>query len=139
MRTTTSFRLDEKLRQRLAAKARLEGITLSALIERLLREGLEMDEHPGIKFNPGPAGRRPTLAGGPDVWEIVSTLRLYSGSESERIKALSKDYDIHERQIKIALDYAAAHREEIDAWVESNDRLLDELERVDAERKRLLA
>lgn len=27
-----------------------------------------MDEHPGIVFRSGPAGRRAGLAGGPDIW-----------------------------------------------------------------------
>ncbi len=34
-----------------------------------------MDEHPGIVFRDGPTGRRAALAGGPDVWEVIATLK----------------------------------------------------------------
>src|SRR4051812_49143995 len=87
-RSTTSLRLDDKLRERLAMLAEAEGTSLTALVERLLREGLAVAAHPGIVFKPGPTGRRAALAGGPDVWEIASALRQTSGSESERIDAL---------------------------------------------------
>src|SRR5437879_6179623 len=84
-RSTTSLRLDDRLRQRLAAAAEAEGATVTALVERFVREGLAIAEHPGIVFKPGSSGRRAALAGGPDVWEVVSGLRRLSGSESERI------------------------------------------------------
>lgn len=33
-----------------------------------------MEDHPGIHFRSGPAGRRPALVDGPDVWEVVRVL-----------------------------------------------------------------
>jgi len=60
---------------------------MTTLMERFLREGLAVLDHPGIIFKSGPSGRRAALAGGPDVWEIASALRRMSGSESERIAA----------------------------------------------------
>lgn len=71
-RSTTSLRLDDALRERLATLAELEGTSVTALVERFVREGLAVAEHPGIVFKPGPSGRRAALAGGPDVWEIAS-------------------------------------------------------------------
>ena len=47
------------------------------LIQRYVAEGIEMDEHPGIHFRSGPAGRRPSLVGGPDVWEVVAVFRSF--------------------------------------------------------------
>ena len=38
-------------------------------------EGTRMDEHPGIVFRGGPTGPRAALAGGPDVWERMTTLK----------------------------------------------------------------
>lgn len=32
-----------------------------------------MADHPGLVFREGPTGRRPRLAGGPDVWEVIET------------------------------------------------------------------
>ena len=138
-RTTTSLRLEDELRASLAAQAEMEGSSLTALVERMLREGLAMEQHSGILFNPGPSGRRATLAGGPDVWEIVSAARRMTGSEQERVRALAEEFGIHERQVVIALDYAAANPDEIQARVRANDRAHDEAERIAAGRKRLLA
>jgi hypothetical protein len=54
------------------------------------------------------------------------------------VAALAREFGIHERQVMIALNYAAAHREEIDARVRANDRAFEESERLVSERKRLL-
>lgn len=138
-RSTTSLRLDDDLRARLAAAAEDEGTSVTGLVERFVREGLDIAEHPGIVFRPGPSGRRAALAGGPDIWEIASALRRLSGSEAQRIAALAAEFGIHERQVVLALNYAAAHREEIEARVRANDRALAEAERMATERRRLLA
>jgi sulfur carrier protein ThiS len=138
-RSTTSLRLDNDLRKRLATLADAEGTSVTALVERFLREGLAVAEHPGIVFKPGPSGRRAALAGGPDVWEIAAALRHTSGAEAERIAALAKEFGIHERQVVIALNYAAAHRDEIETRIRANDMALEEAERVARERKRLLS
>ena len=138
-RSTTSLRLDDDLRERLAALAQAEGSSLNALVERFLREALAAAEHPGIVFKPGPTGRRASLAGGPDVWEIAAALRHTSGTEGERVAALAAEFGIHERQIIIALNYAAANREETDARVRANDVALEKAERIAGERKSLLA
>jgi hypothetical protein len=138
-RSTTSIRLDDTLRTRLAELADAEDTTVTELIERFVREGLDTAAHPGVAFKPGPSGRRAALAGGPDVWEIVAALRDIHGSEAERVAALAQQFGIHERQVGIALDYAAAHREEIEARVQANERALGAAERVAVERERLLA
>jgi hypothetical protein len=138
-RSTTSLRLDDELRGRLAVLAELEGTSVTALVERFVREGLATAAHPGIVFKSGPAGRRAALAGGPDVWEIAAALRRTSGPEAKRVAALAREFGIHERQVTIALNYAAADREEIEARIHANDRALEEAERVAHERKRLLA
>lgn len=138
-KSTTSIRLDDELRRRLAAAAAVEGVTITELIERFVREGLATADHPGIVFKPGPSGRRAALAGGPDVWEIVAALRHVGGRERQRVAQLARQFGVHERQIVIALNYTAAHREEIEDRIEANDRDLAEAERVAVERERLLA
>lgn len=138
-RLTTSVRLADELRHRLAVAAAAEGTTVTELIERFVGEGLASAAHPGIVFRPGPSGRRAALAGGPDVWEIAAALRHVTGGEAKRIAALAEQFGIHERQVVIALNYAAANRDEIEERIGANDRALAEAERVAAERQRLLA
>jgi hypothetical protein len=138
-RSTTSIRLDDELRRQLAAQAATESTTVTELIERFVREGLDCAAHPGIVFKPGPAGRRAALAGGPDVWEIVAALGHTTGSESERVAAIAEQFGMHERQVVIALNYAAAHREEIELRVDANERALAQAESLAGDRQRLLA
>lgn len=138
-RSTTSVRLDDELRRQLAAAAAAEATTVTELIERFVREGLASASHPGVVFKPGPSGRRAALAGGPDVWEIAAALRHVTGSEAERVTALAEQFGLDERQVVIGLNYAAAHRDEIDQRVRANDQALGEAERVAAERERLFA
>lgn len=138
-RTTTSLRLDDELRRRLSSVANAQGTSVTAVIDRLVREGLALAEHPGIMFKDGPSGRRAALAGGPDVWEIMSALRHTSGTEAQRLAQLADEFGIAERQIVIALNYASDHREEVDARIRANDLAFEKAERVAAERRRLLA
>lgn len=138
-RSTTSIRLDDDLRARLGEAAVTERATVTELVERFVKEGLDSSEHPGIVFKPGPSGRRAALAGGPDVWEIASALRHVRGSEAARVSALAREFGIHERQVMIAINYSAANRREIDERVLANDQALVESERIAAERDRLMA
>ena len=138
-RSTTSIRLDAELRQKLGVRAAAEGTTMTEWIERFVREGLASAAHPGIVFKPGPAGRRAALAGGPDVWEVVAALRHTTGSESERVGAVAEQLGVHERQALLALEYAAAHRAEIEQRVTANDEALAHAERLASERQHLLA
>lgn len=138
-KATTSIRLSDELRQSLAVAARAEGVTVTELIAQFAREGLACAAHPGIVFKPGPSGRRAALAGGPDVWEIVAALRDVSGSEATRVAVVAEQLGLHQRQVVIALNYAAENVGEIEDRIEANDRELEKAERLAAERRRLLA
>lgn len=138
-RSTTSVRLENGLREQLAAAAAAERTTITELIERFIREGLAGAAHPGIVFKGGPSGRRAALAGGPDVWEIAAALRHVTGREATRVVALAEQFGLHERQVVMALNYAAAHRDEVEERIRANDRALAEAERIAIERERLLA
>jgi hypothetical protein len=138
-KVTTSVRIDQALRQALAGQAAGEGITLTELIQRYLVEGMAASRYHGIVFRGGPTGRRAALAGGPDVWEVVVALREVPGSEDDRVRLVAAQLGMHEREVALALDYAAAHRAEIDARIAANEVALVEAERVAGERSRLLA
>src|SRR6056297_1720889 len=138
MRKTTSLRLPEELHEQLIAAADQQGTTLTGLVERYAREGLATDVHPGIVFRSGPSGRRATLAGGPDVWEIIDTLAATTGTDQDRVTAVADQLGIHQRQVTIALGYAADHPDEIEARIAANQRALTRAEERHHARRRLL-
>ena len=70
-----SIRISEDLQDNLDDLAHAQGESRSAVIKRLLDEGLKMERHPGVIFRSGPGGRRASLAGGPDIWEITRVLQ----------------------------------------------------------------
>lgn len=118
--TSTSFRIDKDTRQRLAVRAEQDGMSATALLERLILDGVDALDHPGIVHR-GPAhDRRAALAAGPDVWEVVARLQELDGSEEQRIATLAAEIDLHPRLIRIAIDYAAQHAEAVQARIARN-------------------
>ncbi len=94
-----------------------------------------MDEHPGVMFREGPSGRRACLIGGPDVWEVIRSVRSARSAEpelqeSEILELVAENAGIVPRLVRAAVDYWAAYPKEVDALVEHANR---------AESERLLA
>src|SRR5262249_61056201 len=97
MAASTSFRISDATKARLASRAACEGMTATALLGQLIVEGIDQLDYPGISFR-GPAhDRRAALAAGPDVWEVVARLQELDGSEEQRITLLSAESDLHPR------------------------------------------
>ena len=131
-RRQRSFRLDPETAERLDSRAAQLRTTQTALVERYIDEGLRYDQHPRAVFKDGPAGRRASMVGsGLDVWEIVATVHDNHGSSAEAAEYLH----VPEPLVLDALRYYADYRDEIDAWIEENDRLYE----VEAQRMRRVA
>ena len=114
------MRLAKTTAAKLDTHARRRGESKSRLGERLIEEGLRMEDHPGIVFRDGPAGRRAALAGGPDVWEVIETLQG-TGKPGERAIAATADWgSLSRAQVRTAVRYYADHREEIDERIRLN-------------------
>ena len=79
-----------------------------------------MEDHPGIVFRDGPAGRRAALAVGPDVWEVISTLQGTGLKGEEAITATAEWGSLAVAQVRTAVRYYADFREEIDEWISRN-------------------
>ncbi len=80
-------------------------------------EAEKMGRHPGVVFEGPPKRRRASLSGTVyDVWEIVD---LYRGKGRER---MFREHPVSERQLEIVLSYYEEYPEEIDAFIEENDR-----------------
>jgi hypothetical protein len=136
---STSFRISDAARTRLASRAAREGMTATALLDLLIIEGIGQLDYPGIVFR-GPAhDRRAALAAGPDVWEVVARLQELEGSAEQRISLLAAESDLHARLIRIALDYAAAHPDEIQERIDRNLDALDRSRKMAEQRQALLA
>ncbi len=111
--------------ERLDRRAQAEGNSRSTLIQRYVAEGIEMDEYPGIVFRSGPAGRRPGLVSGPDIWEVVGVHRSF-----DDVKRTADWLDQPAGAIETALRYYDAHRPEIDEWIQRNEEAAEAAERV---------
>jgi len=135
----TSYRLDPEIKGRLQRQSSVEGISERALVERLVGEGLDSLHHPGIVYRDGPTGRRAALAVGPDVWEVVSALRHTKGGQERRVATLAEQFGLHPRHIRTAIDFAATHREQIDAEVAANDAAAEQAREIAEGRARLMA
>ncbi len=139
MAASTSFRISDAARARLASRAAREGMTATALLDQLIVEGIDQLDSPGIVFR-GPAhDRRAALAAGPDVWEVVARLQELDGSEEQRISVLAAESDLHPRLIRTALDYDAEHADEIRERIDCNRALAERSRQTARQREALLA
>jgi len=129
-----SFRFSEETLRRLDERAHEVRETRTGLAERYVEEGLRMDDHPGIGFADGPAGRRAVLLGtGLDVWEVVDTVRRNAGS----VDAAARYLELPAAPIRAAVRYYAAFTGEIDQLLARREAIA-ERERAAAERERAL-
>lgn len=139
MAASTSFRISHAARTRLASRAAREGTSATALLDQLIVEGIDQLDYPGIVFR-GPAhDRRASLAAGPDVWEVVARLQELDGSEEQRISVLSNESDLHARLIRIALDYAAEHPDDVRRRIDRNRTMAQRNQAAALQREALLA
>jgi len=133
-----SIRMPDETREQLEATAEAHGETRSALMQRYIEEGLRMDRHPGIVFRPGPAGRRPGLAGGPDVWEVVRVVRNVESRGDKAITTGAHWLGLSAAQVRIAMEYYADYPAEIDTWLARVDAQAVEAEELFRRRQEML-
>jgi hypothetical protein len=139
MAKSTSFRISDAARSRLSSRAAHEGVTATALLDQLIVEGIDQLDYPGVIFRGPPHDRRAALAAGPDVWEIIARLQELAGTEEQRITLLSEESDVHPRLIRIALDYAADHANEISERIGRNRAMAKRSHQTAQQRRALLA
>lgn len=114
-----SIRLSEEAVERLRARAESAQVPPRTLAQRYIEEGLRADEHPLVRFVDGPAGRRARLAGtGSDVWEVVAAVRDNDGDVARTAEHLQLALGL----VQAAVTYYGVYRDEIDGWIERNER-----------------
>lgn len=79
-----------------------------------------MDEHPGIVFRDGPTGRRAALAGGPDVWEVMTTLRQGEEKGEQAVVSTAELLNLTNLQVRTAVRYYGGYPSEIDERIRRN-------------------
>jgi hypothetical protein len=131
-----SIRMSARTLARLGDGARRRGEARARTAERLIDEGLRMEDHPGIVFRDGPAGRRAALAGGPDVWEVIETLKGTGLAGEQAIAATAEWGGLPPTQVRRAVRYYGEFREEVDERIARNrqeaDRQLAAAQRAQA-------
>lgn len=135
----TSFRLPEELLERLESEATSTGVSATALVATILDEGLKTRRFPGIVYRDGPTGRRASIGGGPDVWEIIRALKETPGKDERRVRALAGDLGLPPAQIRLAIDFFGANPSEVEGRIAADVLAAEQLrERIDR-RERLLS
>ena len=81
-----------------------------------------MEEHPGIVFRSGPAGRRAVLVGGPDVWEVVRDVKAARLAEpklkeNHLLALVANNTGVDRGRVDEALAYWSAYPDEVDAMI----------------------
>jgi uncharacterized protein (DUF433 family) len=114
-----SIRLSDSTVERLGVRAERVQMPPRTLAQRYVEEGLRMDEHPMVRFADGPAGRRARLAGtGSDVWEVIAAVRDNDGDVAKTADYLHLALGV----VQAAVAYYGAYRDEIDGWIQRNER-----------------
>jgi hypothetical protein len=103
------------------------------LAERLVEEGLRMEEHPGIVFRDGPSGRRAALSTGPDVWELVRFVKGLRTRGASTVNKAARTLLLTPQQVETALGYYADFPREIDDRIRLDE---EEAERAEASWRR---
>ncbi|MFE7743782.1 hypothetical protein [Nocardia sp. NPDC057455] len=126
----TALCITESAALRLADRAAREGTSCTALLDRLIREGVDQLEHPGIVFRGPLDDRRAALAAGPEIWEVVARLRELGGPAERRIAVLSAKSNLNTSKIRLALAYARAHGGEILERIARNKQAAESIRRA---------
>lgn len=126
-----SARFSAEVVEKLEAHSSRLGASKARVAERLIDEGLQMEEFPGITFRSGPTGRRAGVAGGPDVWEIVRDLKgaAEEGVE-DPIMAVSGVTGLDPSKIELAASYYAAYPHDVDERIRMEHEAAERLRRA---------
>src|SRR3989442_8404717 len=103
------IRIDPGTPAALRERTPQSGEPIVRLAQRYIDEGMRLDRHPGIVFRTGPAGRRPVVVGGPDVWEVVQAARSAPERGDALVAALAERIGVAPDKIRAAVRYYAEH------------------------------
>lgn len=121
---TKSFtaRFSAEVVEKLEAHSGRTGQSKARVAERLIDEGLQLEEFAGIIFRSGPTGRRAGIVGGPDVWEVVRDLKgaARKGAQ-DPIDAVTNATGLERSKVELAASYYAAYPGDVDERIRMNE------------------
>ena len=121
-----SFRIPGDLAERVADRTRRwVAKSDSETYRQVIEEWVRLQDHPGIRFVDGPGGRPAALVGGPEIWQMIAIVRDF---ESDREAILDAYPWVTVEMLDVVQRYFQAYPEEVDALIEDNLRVADELE-----------
>jgi hypothetical protein len=125
---TLATRLPAPLLREVQRFAKRRRLGPSQALRTIVAEWVATTKYPAIEVRDGPAGRRPGLRAGPDVWEVALACRAVG----EDVGALREYFGPHlsEGLLRETLAFIAEPREEVEAWVDENERIGQEMERA---------
>ena len=132
-RRTRSFsaRFSGEVLSKLETHSRRLGESKARVAERLIHEGLQLEEFPGITFRSGPTGRRAGIVGGPDVWEIVRDLKgAAEAGTQDPIGAVASATGLDRSKVELAASYYAAYPDEVDERIRMQKEAVRRLRRA---------
>jgi hypothetical protein len=126
-----SARFAAEVIEKLEQHSRRLGESKARLAERLIEEGLRVQEFPGILFRSGPAGRRAGVAGGPDVWEIVRDVKAAAtAGAAQPLDAVARAAGLDRSKVELAASYYAAYPDDVDERIRIEGESAERLRRV---------
>jgi|HubBroStandDraft_4_1064222.scaffolds.fasta_scaffold02225_8 hypothetical protein len=112
----------------LDARSERLGESKARVAERLIEEGLRIEELPGIVFRSGPTGRRAGITGGPDVWEIARDLKgAVAEGAADPIGTVARVSGLDRAVVELAASYYAAYPDDIDERIRLNEQAAERL------------
>ena len=130
VKRTRSFsaRFSAEVVDNLEAHSSRLGESKARLAERLIEEGLQVDQFPGIIFRSGPTGRRAGVAGGPDVWEIVRDLKgAVAEGVRDPIEAVASATGLDRTRVELAAGYYAVYPAAVDERIQMEEETVERL------------
>jgi hypothetical protein len=126
-----SARFSAEVIDMLDARSERLGQSKARVAERLIEEGLRVEELPGIVFRSGPTGRRAGIAGGPDVWEIARDLKgLAAEGATDPIEAVTRVSGLDRGIVELAASYYAAYPDDIDERIQMDEQAAERLRHI---------
>ena len=117
MPSPVSVRLQKATEDKVRVIATLERRSFAETVRLLTEEAIKTREFPDVMFTNGPTGRRATLVGGPDVWEVLEPYVV----AGRRWPALKESYpDLDAALLNVAVRYYESYPDEIDARIALN-------------------